>query len=124
MIQKIFAAGTPLGPIGGSEGLGPWGKGVSIPGTTIVTAISAIIGFLTLVAAIWFLFQFVIGGISWITAGGDKTKLTEAREKLTNAFIGLIIVVAGWAILSLAGIFFGWTDITNPAKTLEKLQFK
>jgi len=119
--MKIFAAGTPLGKI---EGDIPITKVTSSPGPAIVTAISSIIGFLTLVAVIWFMFQLMISGISWITAGGDKAKLTEARDRLTNAFIGLIIVVAGWALLSLVGIFFGWTDITNPANILSKIQFK
>lgn len=122
--MKVFAA--PLGKIGG-EGTGALNKAVSnspqSAAAAIVDGVSSIIGFLTIVAAIWFLIQFLLGGFAWISAGGDKGKLTEAQQKLSNAIIGLTVVVAGWAILALAGQFFGWTDILNPAKTLESLKF-
>jgi len=124
-MEKILAAGqpTPLGNIGG-EGLGPFAKSTANPVQTIVTGISGVIGFLTILAAIWFLMQFLIGGIAWISSAGDKNKLTEARERLTNALIGLLIVVAGWAVLAIAGQFFGWTDILNPTGILEKIKFQ
>lgn len=112
--MKLLA--LDLGKIGG-EGLGPFGNTSFDEGnvmTKFTGVISAIVGLLTIVAAIWFLVQVLLGGISWITAGGDKAKLTEAREKLSNAFIGLVIVVAGWAIVALAGQFFGWTTILSP----------
>ena len=99
---------TKLGQI---KGLGPFGETVFTSGSEAMEklngALSAIIGLMTIVAAFWFFITFITGGISWITAGGDKTKLTQARDKLTNAFVGLVIVVAGWAVLALAGEFFG-----------------
>ena len=122
-MDKILAKATPLGTIGG-EGLGPFAKTTSNPVQTMITGISGVIGMLTIVAAIWFLIQVTLAGISWISAAGDKNKLTEAREKLTNAFIGLVVVVAGWAILALAGQFFGWSDILAPASLFEKIKFK
>jgi len=122
-MEKILAAGTPLGNIGG-EGLGPFANKTGNPIQSITSAISGVIGFLTVLAVIWFLIQFLIGGISWISSAGDKTKLTEARDRLSNAFIGLLVVVAGWAILALAGQFFGWSDILNPTGMLEKIKFQ
>lgn len=127
LVQQKVDLGEPIG----GEGLGPFGTiGQSIsPGSgsealeRVTGAISAIIGFMTVCAAIWFLFQFVIGGISWISAGGDKTKLQQARDRITNACIGLIIVVAGWAILALAGQFFGWSEILLPSTIIDKMRF-
>jgi len=111
-MKTIFAA-EPLGTIGG-EGLGPYAKASgSNPLVNVTSAISSIIGFLTVIAAIWFLFQLVIGGIGWMSASGEAKKITEARERITNAFIGLIIVVAAWGVLALAGQFFG-VDFTIP----------
>lgn len=121
---KTLAAATKLGTIGG-EGLGPFGATSFDKGnimTKFTGVISSVIGFLTIVAAIWFFIQVVLGGISWITAGGDKAKLTTARDKISNAFIGLVVVVAGWAIVALAGQFFGWTSILNP--DISKFLFK
>jgi hypothetical protein len=70
----------------------------------------------------WFLFQFTIGGFNWITAGGDKAKLQSARDRLTNALIGLVVVVGGWAVLALAGQFFN-VDFTvqSPGDVINRL---
>lgn len=125
MTQVFAQEATKLGQIGG-EGLGPFGN-MTFTATTamqkLTGALSSVIGLLTIAAAFWFFITFVIGGISWITAGGDKSKLQQARDKLTNAFIGLTIVVAGWAVLALAGQFFGWTDILVPSSVIEKIKF-
>jgi len=90
-------------------------------GNQIAKILSGVVGFLTVAAAIWFLFQILIAGLGWISAGGDKNKLTEARERLTNSFIGLTVVVAAWAILALAGVFFG-ISFTDPGAILDTIQ--
>lgn len=119
-------ADVKLQKIGGS-GLGPFGD-VNFTSETafekFTGAISAIIGLLTIVAAVWFLIQITLGGLSWITAAGEKAKLAEARDKITHAFIGLIIVVAGWGILALAGQFFGWDTILMPTSVKELIKFQ
>jgi hypothetical protein len=126
-MTKIMAVDPVKTDLGTIEGLGPFGK-PNFTGASamekLIGAISAIIGFLTLVAVVWFFIQFTLGGISWITAAGDKQKLTQARDKLSNAFVGLVIVVAGWAILGLAGQFFGWEDILLPSSIINKIIFK
>jgi len=118
--------GTQLGIIGG-KALGPFGdKTFDGPSAinTFTNAVSALIGLLTVIAALWFLIQVILGGIGWMTAAGDKGKLTEARDRLSNAFVGLIIVVASWAILALAGQFFGWDTILLPASVIDKIKFQ
>lgn len=96
---------TSLGQIGGGDGLGPFADGGGgIVG--ISKLVSSIIGMMTIAAGIWFLFHVLIAGFNWINAGGDKAKLQSAKDRLTNSFIGLIVVVASWSILALAGAFF------------------
>lgn len=58
------------------------------------------------VAAIVFFFILVIGGIKWIMSGGDKAQTEGARNQITAALVGLVIVFAAWAIASLVGTFF------------------
>jgi hypothetical protein len=72
-----------------------------------------------LAAAIFFLVQVVIGGISWINAGGDPKALEAARARITNAAIGLIIIVAAFAVslivTTVLGInIFGPEGVTIP----------
>lgn len=113
-------ADASLGTIGG-EGLGPFANG-SDGLTSITNIVSSIIGVMTVAAGIWFLIHFMIGGFNWISAGGDKAKLQASRDKLTNAFIGLLVVVASWSILALASTFFG-VDFTikDPGQLLNLL---
>ena len=48
-------------------------------------------------------FMYLIwGGIDWITSGGDKGKTEGARNKITAAVIGLIVLAAAYAILQIA----------------------
>ncbi|MBI3385909.1 hypothetical protein HY031_02365, partial [Candidatus Gottesmanbacteria bacterium] len=49
--------------------------------------------------------------IKWITSGGDKAGMEEARNKITHAIVGLIIVGAAWAIMTLVQNFLGVTII-------------
>lgn len=58
-------------------------------------------------AAIVAFFFLIIGGIQWITSGGDKTNTQAARDKITAALIGLAIVAVAYALMSLLGRFFG-----------------
>ena len=79
---------------------------------TFVIAISALLVFLYL---IW-------GGIDWITSGGDKAKTEAARQKIIAAVIGLIIVAASYAILTIAINFLGaesLQDLIDQAITSE-----
>ena len=60
-----------------------------------------------LAAALTF-FYLIAGAIAWITSGGDKGKVEEARNKITAAVIGLLILAATWAIFVLiTNIAFG-----------------
>ena len=129
--MKLLAQSViPLGPIrapSGDTSLGPFGTidyTLNATGSlaAIAGTVSAIIGLMTIVATIWFMFQILIGGISWITSGGDKSKLQTARDRITNAFIGLIIVVAAWAIVALVGKFFGLDFILLPANLVNMLR--
>jgi hypothetical protein len=69
--------------------------------------ISALVGVLLIIAALIAFFFLIMGGIQWITAGGDKAGMEVARNKITNAIVGLIIVGAAWAVMILVQNFLG-----------------
>jgi hypothetical protein len=126
MLEKIHATQQNLGSrIGGDgQGLGPFALvGDAIQGLMNITSIiSSIIGVMTITAGIWFLFNFLVGGLQWLGAGGDKHSLEQAQKRITNAFMGLIIVVSGFTILSLTSVFLGFDFlITNPQEVITNL---
>ncbi|MBI3576532.1 hypothetical protein HY086_00645 [Candidatus Gottesmanbacteria bacterium] len=73
--------------------------------------ISAVVGALLVIAALLAFFFLILGGIQWITSGGDKTGMEAARNKITHAIVGLVIVGAAWAIMILIQNFLGITVI-------------
>lgn len=74
---------------------------------TLNDIVSNLIGLALIVAAIVFFFMLVIGGIKWILSGGDKQQTEGARNQITAALVGLVIVFAAWAIVRLINAFFG-----------------
>ena len=70
--------------------------------------LSRFVGILLVAAAIAAFFYLIMGGIQWITSGGDKAGTQAAREKITAAFIGLAIVATAWAVFLIIQWFFGF----------------
>lgn len=66
-----------------------------------------LIGLLLVFGAIAFFLMFLWGAISWILSGGDKAHVENAKGRITNALIGLILMVAVFAIIGFVEKFFG-----------------
>ena len=62
---------------------------------------------LVIVGGLAFLIYFILGGLQWITSGGDKAKVEQAQKQITNGLTGLIIVVAAYAVFVLIKNFLG-----------------
>jgi len=84
---------------------GEFGK--SLGGLTIPGIIAGLIRLTLVAAAVIFFFMLVIGGIRWIASGGDKAQTEAARNQITAALIGLVVVFAAWAIVALIKTLFG-----------------
>ena len=81
--------------------MGPTVGTITLPSPDLLN-IGGIVGKLLNIAffaaGLFFLIQVIIGGISWINAGGDPKAMDSARGRITNAVIGLVIVSAGFGI--------------------------
>ena len=117
--EKSKSSGSLGGPLTGIGGYDP-GDSIETASSGLSTFISNIVGLLTIIAGISFLIYFTVGGLSWITAGGDTGKIEEAKDKMTGGAIGMIIVVAAWAISWILGQVLG-VNFLNPIETLIKL---
>jgi hypothetical protein len=77
-----------------------------------LTAILSTIVTLGWVVAAIFL---AVGAIEYITSAGDTKKAESAKTTLTNALIGIVILLLIGSVLTLVGTFFtGGTTITVP----------
>lgn len=70
-----------------------------------------LVGLITFMYLIW-------GGIEWIISGGDKGKVESAQHRIQAALLGLFIVFAAWAIMSVVGQFFGFSLTSLKIPTL------
>lgn len=75
--------------------------------TDIGVLISRVISVAFILAGILTFALLVMGGIEWLTSGGDKSKTESARNRITAAIVGLAIVAASWALMKLIAYFFG-----------------
>lgn len=95
-------------------GKGGVGKiNLPIPFDNLGEVVSGLLNIAYVAAGIFFLIQVVIGGISWINAGGDPKNLESARGRITNAVIGLVIVVAAFAITLIFTTLLGVNIFTG-----------
>ena len=66
-----------------------------------------LIGLSFIVGAIIFVAIIIVGAIQWIISGGDKAGIESAKGKITNAVIGLVILLSLFAIIYVIENFFG-----------------
>lgn len=62
--------------------------------TIVGRIINVVLGFLGIVL----LFYFLYGGFKWMTSGGESDGVDEAKTMIRNAVIGLVIVMASYAL--------------------------
>ncbi|MCG2701081.1 pilin [Candidatus Parcubacteria bacterium] len=106
-INSVHAASSLWDAVktGGVETIGTdaYGSATSKDPRDIV--IDVIKVFLTLLGII-FLVLIMLAGYKWMTSQGNQEKVDEAKKEITRAIIGLIIIMAAYAITS-----FIFTDI-------------
>ncbi len=54
-------------------------------------------GALGLVAIIFFI-MIIIAGFRWMTAGGNEEAITSSKKNISNAIIGLVVILFSYAI--------------------------
>lgn len=96
--------GNDMSATGGITAVGLW--------------VSSLVSLFLIITAIATLIYLVLGGLAWVTSNGEKGKLEEARNGITNAIVGLVIVAAAWAMWLLVGRFFGIDFMQIPFPSL------
>ncbi len=82
--------------------------GITTLGRLIEIGASAIL----IVGGLAFLLYLLMGGFTWITAGGDKSKVESARNMITQGIIGIAILASVFALYGVILRFFGIKGIS------------
>ncbi|MEK7640368.1 MAG: lytic transglycosylase domain-containing protein [Patescibacteria group bacterium] len=87
----------PQLPLPGSELFN--GQEIIITGNTLGEYIAALYVFV--VSAIGILAAVLVfyGGLKWLTAGGDRGRVQDAKEQISSALIGILLVFAAYLLL-------------------------
>lgn len=100
--NNVIAADPPSPPTMGSvlEELGG-SAGYQTEGVTQYSAaqiMGAVINAFLSILGVIFIILIILAGYNWMTARGDEEKVTKAKDTITRAIIGLIIVIGAFAI--------------------------
>lgn len=87
--------------------IAPQGQFSQLASFTLPQLVQSLLGIAFVLAVITAIGFFIFGGITWISSGGDKGKMEQARSAITGALVGLVIVFCAWAIIQLIQAFFG-----------------
>jgi len=118
MRNLIAQQGQNVGPP--LRGFGPLGlEGGGDAPSVFTNIISGAIGLMTIIAGIYFIFILIAGAIAWLSAGGDKGAVENARKRITNGIIGLVVVIAAIFIFRLITTILGVEDIRDPASFIQ-----
>jgi len=76
------------------------GLSYAAPGQDIGTFMQTVLSGILIIGALAVLLFLVWGSVEWILSGGEKAKIETARNKITGA-------VAGFIVLSVSLVIFG-----------------
>ena len=103
---------TITNPALGPKLQGPLGESGDSPAWFFQTFLPKLLTLGLIIGVLFFFFIIVMGAIQWISSGGDKNALEEAKHKITNAIIGIVILFSVFAILKIIENFFGVSILT------------
>jgi len=91
-VDEIFGKITP--PPGPSILFGDPIVGIGIFFAVLLQVVFIVFGLLLITYLIW-------GAWDWIVSEGDQESLSKARSKITNALMGILILIASLTIFSV-----------------------
>jgi len=95
----------PFGRVQPPPGVNQFAGG-SVGGIAIL--INIIFRTLIIGAGIFAIFNFILAGYGYLSAGGDPKKISDAGSKITMSVIGLTVAASAFLIAGLLGlILFG-----------------
>lgn len=109
-IETITTARSPESLGGGREGFI----------ASLELYIGDIIGAITVLAGLFFIVYAFMAAFQWVTAGDDSGKIEKAKNRFIWGTLGLILIVASYAIIGLIGSLIG-ISILDPGTMLNNI---
>lgn len=104
-LPSVLVRAAELGNLGGPD------ADVATIGS-LETLFSNVVNVVIAVSGVALFLMFIVGGFSFLFSGGDQKKLEQAKGTLSNAIIGLVVIVSAYLIIKIIEVFTGATDLT------------
>ncbi|MBU3957439.1 pilin [Patescibacteria group bacterium] len=108
LIEDVFGEITPPPQI---SGIGEGALGIN-------QILSKIVELIYIAAGVVFVFMVIISAFQWIVSGGEKEAVGNARNRLTHAIVGIIILGLAFVILRVIGQIIGFEFFTSQSPSL------
>lgn len=66
--------------------------------TTLASTLGLLINVALSILGVVFIAIFIMAGYQWMTAQGNEQTVTKAKDSMTRAVIGIIVVISSYAI--------------------------
>lgn len=83
-----------------------------------------LVGMLTIVAVLYFVAQIIFAGYAFIASQGDEKTMESTRKRLTEAVLGLVIVVVAVGLGSLIALLLGIPSVLDIGAMFTKMGLK
>ncbi|KKU02676.1 MAG: hypothetical protein UX99_C0012G0006 [Candidatus Amesbacteria bacterium GW2011_GWB1_47_26] len=75
--------------------------------------VSRLLTFAIIGAGLFFFVRLISAGYSYLTSLGEPAKIQSATKELTNAVIGLLVIISSYFIIQIIEVVFGF-NILKP----------
>lgn len=95
---SAIASGTPLALAADSATIGDDLEVEKVPilggsDTDLMSTVGTIVNTILIIVGVLAVFYLVWGGVMYVTSGGDSEKAAKGRTAITNAIIGIVIIM-------------------------------
>ena len=77
------------------------------------SVVGVVLQYILIIAILSCIFFLIWGGVRWISSGGDKGKIDQARGQIVAALVGLVIALLAYFIVNIVLTFFTGTGIAG-----------
>lgn len=109
LVPTAFAENTALNACG----TGSFSSLCGLTAGNFGSIVGTLIQLVFVVATVFALFYLIYGGFRWLISTGDKGKVTEAREHIIAAIIGLVVIFLAYFIINIILGFFVGGSLSN-----------
>ncbi len=99
----------------GNKGIGE-DNFVGLPIKDLGQLLSILMQTALIIAGLGFFVYLLFGGVRWLSSGGDPKGTQSARDSITTALVGLIIIVSAYGVIRIVEAVFGLTILSGNIK--------